>query len=132
MAPWKKVAAGAAVLLVILVGAVISRLAGLTKDLCGNVELARAMSPDGKLKAVTFQRDCGATTGFSTHVSLLAADEALENEGGNIFAADIVQVRLHWLSNTHLRIEYLEPARVFRKESRSKGVRIEHGSAARG
>jgi hypothetical protein len=28
-------------------------------------------SPDGRRDAVMFQRDCGATTGFSTQISIL-------------------------------------------------------------
>src|SRR5206468_11565957 len=31
--------------------------------MCGNDEVVRLRSPDGRLEAVLFQRDCGATTG---------------------------------------------------------------------
>ena len=52
--------------------------------MCGNDIYSETLSPDGELKAVIFQRDCGATTGFSTQVSILDTDETLENDGGNI------------------------------------------------
>ena len=37
---------------------------------CGNDLVKEVPSPNGKMKAVVFQRDCGATTGFSTQISL--------------------------------------------------------------
>jgi hypothetical protein len=40
-------------------------------DLCGNRVIETALAPDGKTKALVFERDCGATTDFSTHVSIL-------------------------------------------------------------
>jgi len=36
---------------------------------CGNDVLTDLPSPDGKYKVVVFQRDCGATTGFSTQTT---------------------------------------------------------------
>src|SRR6266550_3254126 len=55
---------------------------------CGNELLKEVASPNGRMKAVVFQRDCGATTGFSTQVSVFRRDQRLPNEGGNLFAAD--------------------------------------------
>jgi hypothetical protein len=43
--------------------------------MCGNYVVAEKISPDGRRKVVVFQRDCGATTGFSTQVSLFATIE---------------------------------------------------------
>jgi hypothetical protein len=54
------------------------------KDMCGNETLAEFLSLDGAQKMVLFERSCGATTGFSTHVSLLRADAKLPNESGNL------------------------------------------------
>jgi hypothetical protein len=58
------------------------------EDLCGNTIVATELSPDRKLKAVLFERNCGATTGFSSQVSVLPSDRDLPNEGGNVFAAN--------------------------------------------
>lgn len=48
------------------------------------------LSPNGKLKVVVFDMNCGATTGFSTHISLLNSNIATKNRttAGNIFRAD--------------------------------------------
>ena len=55
---------------------------------CGNDEVVRVPSPDAKFEAVVFQRDCGATTGFSTQVSVVTKGASLPNEAGNVFIAD--------------------------------------------
>jgi hypothetical protein len=55
---------------------------------CGNTIVGRQLSPDKNWKAVVFSRDCGATPGFSTHVSVLQVSRKLPDEGGNLFIAD--------------------------------------------
>ncbi|MES2837963.1 MAG: hypothetical protein V4667_10605 [Bacteroidota bacterium] len=53
-------------------------------DMCGNNIINEIESPNKKLKAVIFIRDCGATTGYSTQVSIIKNKEKLDNESGNI------------------------------------------------
>ncbi len=55
---------------------------------CGNDPISEIQSPDKSLKVVIFQRDCGATTGFSTQVSILSAKRTLPNESGNVMVVD--------------------------------------------
>jgi hypothetical protein len=45
-------------------------------------------SPDGEWKYVTFDRNCGATTGSNLQVTVLPAAARLPNEAGNTFIAD--------------------------------------------
>lgn len=74
-------------------------------DMCGNDNLVEVVSPDGRLKAVTFRRDCGATTGYSTQLSILPANRTLPNGGGNIFISrDDPEVTVRWIDDHHLRI----------------------------
>ena len=81
----------------------------LLPDMCGNYLHSESYSPNGELKAVTFQRDCGATTGFSTQISILNADDELENEMGNIFRMaghpDEVAPNVSWKSDSVLIID---------------------------
>jgi hypothetical protein len=62
--------------------------------LCGEDVVADKASPDGKFVAVTFARNCGATTPFVTHVNLRAANERF-NAGwdGTIRKSEILSVR---------------------------------------
>ena len=74
-------------------------------EVCANDQVVETASPDGQLKAVTFRRNCGATTGYSTHVSILPADGKLANEGGNVFtASDEPSITVRWIDDRHLSI----------------------------
>src|SRR5215510_5330484 len=55
---------------------------------CGNKILRTLYSPAKRLKTVVFQRECGATTGFSTQISIISANSDLPDEAGNVFVAD--------------------------------------------
>src|SRR5437016_6247727 len=60
---------------------------GLGKT-CENRVLAEVPSPDGRHRVVVFERSCGATTAFSTQVSVLPAEGALGGGTGNVLIAD--------------------------------------------
>jgi hypothetical protein len=106
--------------------------------MCGNTLVAETYSPDGGQKAVTFRRDCGATTGYSTQVSLLPATKQLPGESGNLFIADTDRgqapsapgggpvVHLQWLADDHLLLLHHPAVRVFRAELSHSGVQIEY------
>jgi hypothetical protein len=51
---------------------------------CMNDTHSEVLSPDARLKVVTFERNCGATTGFSTQISILDASDTLPNQGGSV------------------------------------------------
>src|SRR6478672_7407977 len=63
------------------------------------------VAPNGTLKAVTFRRDCGATTRYSVQVSILPAKKPLSNEGGNVFVASgEPSIVVRWIGDRHLSI----------------------------
>lgn len=57
-------------------------------DPCVNDMVGQVQSPDGQFKAVIFERDCGATTDFSTQVSIVPTSTPLPDTAGNVFVAD--------------------------------------------
>jgi hypothetical protein len=54
---------------------------------CANEIPSEHVSPDGKWKYVTFDRNCGATTANNMQVSVLPAIAGLSNDAGNAFIA---------------------------------------------
>lgn len=44
---------------------------GGCSDTCGNTAVSRLLASDEQHEAVMFKRDCRATTGFSTQISIL-------------------------------------------------------------
>ncbi|NRA85582.1 MAG: hypothetical protein HRU22_17935 [Gammaproteobacteria bacterium] len=80
----------------------------MSRDMCGNYLHSTLDSPERDKKVVIYQRDCGATTGFTTQISLLRAGEKLENDSGNIFIIsghpDEVAPQVKWINSSSLRI----------------------------
>ena len=113
-------------------------------DPCGDQIIAEAPSPGGEYRAIVFERDCGATTEFSTQVSVLRRNEGFRAEhtwlrsssGANCFTCDSDHgkaaggawggpwVDVRWVSGDRLEVRYDERARVFRHESRVSGVAV--------
>jgi len=102
---------------------------------CTNESVSDAVSPDGRRHAVVFTRDCGATTGFSTQVSVLPAGRR-PSGGGNVFVADGDHgraparpgggpaVRVRWLDRRTLEVRYDGRARVFKKDARHDDTNV--------
>ena len=105
-------------------------------DPCSNTTIAEVPSPSGEFNAVVFDRGCGATTGFSTQVSLLRRGERLSNTGGNALVVDAghaplpLQVQAEWLSDGVLRLAYDPRLRTFTKESAVSGVTLIHAPSS--
>jgi hypothetical protein len=116
--------------IVTCLGAALFAFVALFAPLCANEVLQTGLSPDGRLKAVVFERDCGATTDFSTQVSVLPAGEKLPNDGGNVFTADCdhgaapsgpgggPRVDIAWTGARSLIIWHHPKARFFGAEKR--------------
>jgi hypothetical protein len=98
--------------------------------LCGNEVVQKAVSPDGTRRAVVFQRDCGATTGFSTQISIIGSSEDLPNEGGNVFIAAghprTTATDLHWRDATTLLITTAVLSEANLVERNLDGIAIEY------
>lgn len=101
-------------------------------DPCENTILTESSSPGTNKRAVIFDRSCGATSGFSSQVSVLSANEPLpHSSGGNLFVADDdhgavkeMAVTVRWVSRDHLVVGYPARARVFKKEAQARGVAV--------
>jgi hypothetical protein len=104
---------------------------------CGNDLLETLSSPSGGLKLVIFQRDCGATTGFSTQASLLGVSDTLQGSG-NVFIADTdrgkapsgpgggPQLAARWIAKDTLELRYHPQARIFLADSVQRGITIRY------
>ncbi|WP_344705557.1 hypothetical protein [Sphingomonas swuensis] len=111
-------------------------------DGCSNSIINRADAPDGLHSAVLFQRDCGATTGFSTQVSVVEHGDQ-PTGGGNTFRADDDHgaavagkwggpwAEVKWLAPDHLLISYAAKSRLFEQDDEVSGVRISYQQVTR-
>src|SRR5271163_1002928 len=105
---------------------VLTLLLGLIgcASLCPDKIVAKRSSPDGHYVAVVFYRDCGATTPFTTEISIVRSDQDAVSGGnaGNIFSMTdppdkketlgAMEVRLNWISSRLLAIATTRHASV--------------------
>jgi hypothetical protein len=106
-------------------------------DDCQNQIISESASPDGQNSAILFQRDCGATTGFTTQISILPQGERPERSG-NVFVADDNNgaaqagnwggpwASMKWLDSSHLQVTYAKESRVFDETEHVRGVTVSY------
>lgn len=108
---------------------------GFFEDMCGNKILQELPAPQGKWKAVIFSRNCGATTGYSTHVSILPTTQPLTNSAGNVLITDIyasspadesLPLEVQWLGRDTLAIRYPAAAKSFTKAMHFEEISIHY------
>jgi hypothetical protein len=102
---------GAIVLILAVLYAAIT-LTPWSIGMCGEEIVAEAYSPDGKHLARAYVRNCGATTGFLTHVNLRSrwdyfnlAWYGVINEGQVFSVSNWNKVNLVWKDNSNLEIQ---------------------------
>jgi len=103
---------------------------------CENRTVAEYFSPDASMKVMVFERNCGATTPFSTQASILRGSSRLANIAGNTFIADRDHGRARattwggptlnvlWLDAHRVVLFHDERARIFLAEERVSGVDV--------
>ena len=107
---------------------------------CSNSVISKSVAPDGKMTAISFQRNCGATTDFATLVSLLKNGEDLNDDDAIVFVADTNHgaapdnssggptVVTRWTSSRTLVVSYNSLARVFDHKTKFGPVSIEYNA----
>lgn len=140
MSLWAKLTLWALGGIGLLIGVAIWSVRSILDGMCTNEVLNTIRSPDETLKVVVFQRDCGATTGFSTQVSLLRQKDGLPNSPGNLFVADTdrgnapsgpgggPEARISWANSRSLLISYHKKARIFQANTDVLGVSVSYAT----
>jgi hypothetical protein len=130
---------------IVLLGAIVTAfaltvgtIAFLFFDPCANSAFEEFRSPAGRWKVVVFERDCGATTGFSTQASLLPLDAPLPKEAGNILSIDDdhgkiptnskgkIDVTVRFDDGSAVTLVYPAAARVFSQVASKDGLLVRH------
>ncbi len=92
--------------------------------------MQEAVSPDGTYRAVVFQRDCGATTWFTTQVSIVRRWWWLPNDAGNVFNAEghpeETKTRIRWSDTATLVITTTARDSAHKAASDFHGIRVEY------
>lgn len=141
MATWKKVLLWLGATVVLSFGGCIAIMEHLFSDMCATTVFDQVQSPSGKYKAVLFQIDCGATSDFNSHVVIVDSGFDTSEPKSlpkSFFLADRdhgrapagltrgPEVKLTWLSDKQLQLQYHQYARIFRSDSNQRGVAIQY------
>jgi len=130
------ISGGLLILAIFTVGGFWMILTYTADSMCDNQIISSTELRELNMNVVVFQRDCGATTGYSTQISLLEVGAELPNESGNIFTADTdhgkapsaegggPEVRIEIISGDQIKIPN---ARVINNQNQWKGVKICYG-----
>lgn len=95
----------------------MSAACGDWDETCANLVQARVRSPDGRREAVIFRRDCGATTAFSSQVSVVSTGSRVEGRGNTFIARHEVPVAAVWRGSDRLEIRYRTDAELALRRS---------------
>lgn len=109
----------------------MNRFLGALRPACTNTVVETVASPDDAWHAVLFERSCGATSGFTSQVSVLPSGRALPDLSGNALVTmngDTASstewggplVEVHWTDLRHVEITYDSTAHVM-SQQRSVG-----------
>lgn len=106
-------------------------------SMCGNQIITEHFSSDKKYKVVVFVRSCGATTGFSTQISILRNDKALrDDESGNVLTLSDhyfgdyrnefggADVKVKWIESRKVMVQFDSKSELGKKEKEIKGIEV--------
>ncbi|MCR8644487.1 hypothetical protein NV379_17670 [Paenibacillus sp. N1-5-1-14] len=92
---------------------------------CGNKIIRNLNQPDGgHFTAVYYERDCGATTGFSYHLSVIEQSSELANVTGNVYISDS-EFQISWHDSINLSIQGSSGDK-FKKMANMNGIIIKY------
>ncbi|UPM54844.1 hypothetical protein [Gottfriedia acidiceleris] len=93
----------------------------LFRDMCGNEITQKELSPKGDKVAYIFERNCGATTGYSYH--LMDSDQKLTNKSGNTFVSDDF-FKISWINNKKIQVNYPKSTETYEMDRHVNGTKI--------
>lgn len=98
---------------------------GLSGD-CSDTVKEQLRSPDGRYTADLYERDCGATTSYSTGVSLRASSSRFDGDNPRVLSLKgRCDVAMDW-QNGVLSLSYPGPCEIFQQLESWRDVKIEH------
>lgn len=105
-------------------------------DICENTLDYKVVSPNNANIVFVFERNCGATNDFTTHISVRKNNKLLNNDHGNLFIATgsqsilsnigTISTKVVWIDNKNLLIRYDKNAKVYKKVEEREGIKIQY------
>jgi hypothetical protein len=129
MKKWQKVSLGCLGTTLTVCGIAALAIYGLVSFFFLNELILEVPSPDGKLKAVMFNR-AGPLEPFSTQVSIVSARAGLPKFNGNVLRTDGLMdesnIQIKWTGSRSMVITRHEDYETYLAEPLARGVSVEH------
>lgn len=94
---------------------------------CTNADVLSVPSPSRSYRAIRFVRSCAAPAALSTHVSIIAMGQPLDDGAGNAFIVDgKADLALLWIGGRHLAISGAGAAPPRLQKTYLEGIRISY------
>lgn len=95
---------------------------------CGEEVLSEQKSPDEAFVLSVHRRDCGATTGYVTAMSIRRANDDFDPSARNdVLTIDgDVPVTASWIDSNRIEVDVPKGASIFRNEQEWNGVTISY------
>ncbi len=130
---WWKAGWSIAAALAFLLGAYMLLILNFFHFSCANTLIKSATSPDGRFKAVLFERNCGVTTSVVAELSIIRANRELSNDRVDVRFADTLRKNeylgwdgqrtvLHWRDKSTLEVRCDLAAHGFHRPARWRGI----------
>ena len=121
----KKWLAGLSLTILTVIVALALTLYCALPDLCENEQLSASTSPNEEYEAVTFRRNCGATTSYSVQVSVIPSGGELPNESGNVVVfREYLVPGIRWSTPRELEVSYPSHADAGRVDKMTNDVSV--------
>jgi hypothetical protein len=99
---------------------------------CEEKQVIGGMSPNGQYSAIVYLRSCGATTGWSTFITVFPNSQKFKGGGKDvIYGIDgLYGISVIWLDDTHLRVDCIrcDQTKIFKQDSKWRDVTVSYES----
>lgn len=92
-----------------------------------NEIISSNLSPNGKMNAILFVRDLGATTRKSYQLAILKNGENLGNKKGNAYIT-YSKFSIEWIDDSTIQINNEQNNDIFKQESLINGINIKYSN----
>lgn len=124
-------------IILILLGIIISVIYSISNLIeAENTIISKIENSNKKYTVYIFERNAGATTDYSTQITILRSNKKFRNSPGNIFIADrgqaelsdfgIINIDVIWEDQNTLIIKYDKKARIFIRKDTFENIQIKY------
>jgi hypothetical protein len=98
----------------------------ISENMCKSEIISTTPSPDASINAVVFERDCGATTNYTTEVALVHSEESPFSDDGDVvlIVSGRQNLNIKWKNGNNITITIPKYLELIRSEFGANGIMV--------